>query len=65
MDKNLLLLGIGFVGGIILVNIGIAYGKKVYYNYTYKQQSNNSFNKNFNNQNLQNSKNIDSQQNQK
>lgn len=53
MDKNFILLGIGFIGGITLTNIGFAYGRKKYYEYKYRKIQEANSNRKSNNQNNQ------------
>ena len=66
MDKNFLLIGLGFAGGIVITNIAIAYGKKMYYDYKYKQYQGANVNrgKGQNSQNSQNSQFVKNQNNQ-
>lgn len=54
MDKNFLLLGLGFAGGIVLTNFAIAYGKKMYHDYKFKQNQGANVNRGGNYQNNKN-----------
>ncbi len=54
MDKNFFILAIGFGGGIILTNIAIGYGKKVYHDYKKKDISNYNQDRSFQNNQIKN-----------
>ena len=64
MDKNFLLLGLGFAGGIVLTNVAIAYGKKMYRDYKYRQSQATNSNRGENDQNKKNMQFLNNQQNQ-